>query len=274
MSSHSGILIFNGQMMNVDVKVTAALPLSKGLAALDEMSETKFTLMPHGEVSCAGFAKCDDRRFFLMYFPPKRRQFLWKNKHTGEKKAFIVWWPHLYLGVFFRGGAIEDGYAMVSKEKIASLSDKIGRAPLPNLSKKYGHICEGAKGMWNVMAKPEESVMQYADYFLKSEWISDINDHFPYVPKELYPPGWNFKAPIGGGELTIEDVNQKMIGIWEAVSEADPAAVMAMEWPQNFTIQDLVTMEWGSKPGVDGSVLSAAQIQSILGDPVVMTPNV
>lgn len=258
------MLIFGGSIMTVDLSISSSMPLSKALRALDEMSETKFTLMPHGEVSCAGFARYEDRRFFLMYFPPKRRQLLWKNKHTGEQKPFLLWWPHIYLGVFFRGGAIEDGYAMMSKKKISSVSDKIGRVPLPNLSKKFGHICEGAKGMWNVLAKPEESVMQYADYFLKSEWISDINDHWPYVPKDLWVPGWNFKQPISG-DLTIEDVNQKMLGIWESLSETDPKRVMELEWPEQFTIQELVTMEWGTKPGADGQTLTADQIQSILG---------
>lgn len=262
-SSHTGVLIFGGQAMTVEVNVHASMPLNKALKALDDMGETKFNLMPHGEVSCAGFARLEDRRFFLMYFPPKRRQLVWKNKHTGEQRAFIVWWPHVYLGIFFRGGAIEDGYAMFAKKKITSLSDKLGRAPLPNLSKKYGHICEGAKGMWSVMDRPDETAMKYAEYFLKSEWISDINDHWSYVPKELWVPGWDFKKPIQG-DSSIEDLNQKMIGIWEALSETDPRAVENLGWPEHFTIADLVTHEWKGKESLGGSPLSAEQIQSIL----------
>lgn len=268
---HSGILIFGGRAMTVEVNIHSSMPLTQALKSLDEMSETKFTLTPHGEVSCAGFARLEDRRFFLMYFPPKRRQLLWKNKYTGEQRAFVVWWPHTYLGIFFRGGAIEDGYAMFAKKKISSLTDKIGRVPLSNLSKKYGHICEGAKGMWSVMDRPDDTAMKYAEYFLKSEWISDINDHWPYVPKAFWVPGWDFKKPISG-ESTIEDLNQKMIGIWEALSEADPKAVENLDWPENFTIQELVEHEWKGKTGVDGSLLTAEQIQGILNPASQIVP--
>lgn len=198
-----------------------------------------------------------------MYFPPKRRQLLWKNKYNNEQRTFIVWWPHVYLGLFFRGGAIEDGYAMFSKKKITSLSDKLSRMPLPNLSKKFGHICEGAKGMWDITQRPEESALKYADYFFKSEWISDINDHWKYVPKALWVPGLDFTKNIGG-DLAIEDANQRMLGIWEALSETDPKVIENMDWKEDFTIQDLVHTEWEGKPMVDGSPISSAQIAEIL----------
>jgi hypothetical protein len=262
-SSHSGILLFGGKAMAVEVTIQGAMPVTQALKSLEEMSETRFTYVPHGEVSCAGFAKLEDRKFFLMYFPPKMRPLSWKNKHTGEQKIFSVRWPHTYVGVFFRGGAIEDGYAMFSKKKLTQPSDKVGRMPMPNLSKKFGHICEGAKGMWNIMARPEDTIMGYSEYFLKSEWISDINDHWGYVPKQLWVPGWDFTKPIQG-EMHIEELNQKMLGIWESLSDVDPKAADNMDWKETFTIQDLIQHEWNGKMGLDGSPLTQEQIASIL----------
>lgn len=263
MTSHSGILLFGGKAMAVEVSIQGALPITQALKSLEEMSETRFTYVPHGEVSCAGFAKLEDRKFFLMYFPPKMRPLSWKNKHTGEQKIFSVRWPHTYVGVFFRGGAIEDGYAMFAKKKLTQPSDRLGRMPMPNLSKKYGHICEGAKGMWNIMARPEETIMGYAEYFLKSEWISDINDHWGYVPKQLWVPGWDFNKPVGG-DLHIEELNQKMLAIWESLSDVDPKAADNMDWKENFTIQELIEHEWKGKTGLDGSPLTQEQIMQIL----------
>lgn len=263
MSSHTGILLFGGKAMAVELSIAGAMPITQALKSLEEMSETRFTYVPHGEVSCAGFAKLEDRKFFLMYFPPKMRPMSWKNKHTGEQKVFSVRWPHTYIGVFFRGGAIEDGYAMFSKKKLTQPSDKLGRMPLPNLSKKYGHICEGAKGMWNIMARPEDTIMGYAEYFLKSEWISDINDHWSYVPKQLWVPNWDFTKPIQG-EMHIEELNQKMLGIWEALSDVDPKAAENMDWKEHFTIQELIETEWKGKMGLDGSPLTQEQIANIL----------
>ena len=263
MTSHTGILFFGGKAMAVELNIAGAMPITQALKSLEEMSETRFTYVPHGEVSCAGFAKLEDRKFFLMYFPPKMRPLSWKNKHTGEQKIFSVRWPHTYVGVFFRGGAIEDGYAMFSKKKLTQPSDKLARIPMPNLSKKYGHICEGAKGMWNIMARPEDTIMGYAEYFLKSEWISDINDHWSYVPKQLWVPGWDFTKPIQG-EMHIEELNQKMLGIWESLSDADPKAAENMDWKENFTIQELIEIEWKNKMGMDGSPISQEQIAQIL----------
>lgn len=265
-NSHNGILIFGGKAMIVELNIQASMPVSQALKNLDEMSETRFTFVPHGEVSCAGFAKLEDRKFFLMYFPPKMRPLSWKNKHTGEQKLFNIRWPHTYIGIFFRGGAIEDGYAMFSKKRITSGTDKLGRMPMSNLSKKYGHVCEGAKGMWVVTAKPEETAAQYAEYFLKSEWISDINDHWPYVPKTLWVPGYDFKKPVGG-EQVIEDLNQKMLSIWESISETDPKVIDSMEWSETFSIAELIEFEWKGKMGADGSPLTTEQIANILHPP-------
>lgn len=261
--SFQAILLLGGKAMTVEVNVHSSMPIGQALKNLDEMSETKFTMVPHGDVSCAGFARLEDRKFFLMYLPPKRRQLLWKNKWTGEIKPFIVWWPHVYIGVFFRGGAIEDGYAMLSRKKLSSSADKLGRVPLSNLSKEFGHVCEGAKGMWNVLDRPETTVTHYVDYFLKSEWIGDINDHWPYVPKPLWPVGWDLTKKISGDQV-IEDLNQKLIGIWQALSEADPKAVENLEWTESFTIKQLIEHEWKGKQSSDGSPITAEQIQSIL----------
>lgn len=268
MSTKNAIILFGGRAYAAEMNIHASMPASQLLRGLEEMSETRFMLMPHGEVSCAGFARLEDRRFFLMYFPPRRRQLIWKNKYSGEQRAFIVWWPHVYIGVFFRGGAIEDGYAMCSREKLRSTKDPIGRLPLPNLSKKYGHICEGGKGMWNIMARPEDTAQQYAEYFWKSQWISDINDHWNYVPREFWPPGADFSQG-SIHESKIEEMNQGILGIWESISETDPRAVEKLAWPQHFSVEDLVHMEWKGKPSMDGqTILTAEQISQIMGSQI------
>jgi hypothetical protein len=264
-TSQNAVILFDGRAYSAELIVHASMPVSEALKGMDEMGETKFTFVPHGDISCAGFARFEDRRFYLMYFPPKRRQLIWRNKHNDERRQFVLWWPHVYLGIFFRGGSIEDGYAMASRKKLTSLQEKLCRLPLPNLGKKFGHICEGAKGMWNVMARPEESAYQYSDYFFKSEWLSDINDHWSFLPKDLYPAGWDFSKQIPS-ENQYEDLNQKILGVWEAISETDPRAVERIQWPEHFTIDDLVQAEWKGKMTIDGqSGITLEQIQSILG---------
>ena len=271
MSSMNSIVFFGGRAYASEIIVHSSMPISEAMKGMDEMSEAKFTFMPHGEVSCAGFARFEERRFFLMYFPPKRRQLIWKNKHSDERKTFVLWWPHVYLGIFFRGGAIEDGYAMCSTKKLQTVKDRLGRLPLPNLGKKYGHVCEGATGMWDVTARPEDSAYQYADYFFKSEWLSDINDHYGYLPKELYPSGWDFKNQGLPHENQIEDVNQKILQIWESISETDPRAIEKISWNLNFTIEELVQNEWKGKVLMDGhSQMTVEQIQGILNPPQIV----
>jgi hypothetical protein len=266
-NSQNALVFFQGRAYAAELNIHASMPVTDVLKGLDEMGETRFTFVPHGEVSCAGFARFEERRFFLMYFPPKRRQLIWKNKFTNERKAYIVWWPHVYLGIFFRGGAIEDGFAMCAKQKITNTKMMMARLPMPNLSKKYGHVCEGAKGMWDVTARPEDSAYQYADYFFKSEWVSDINDHWNLVPKELWPPGWDF-TKTAPNENQIEDVNQKILGIWEAISETDPKAIEKLPWKETFTIDELVKFQWQNKPTMDGhSTITTEQIQQILQGP-------
>lgn len=257
------IVFYQGRAYNVRVSIEASTPVEDAVKIFDEMSETRLTIIPHGEVFCAGFAKFEDRKFFLMYFPPKRRRLLWKNKLTQEKKEFIVFWPHFYIGIFFRGGAIENGYGMVSKKRLEKPSDKLGRLPMPNLSKKFGHICEGREGKWDIRARVEDTAVKYAEYFMNSEFISDINDHFPSVPKQFWPPNWDLSRPIG--ESNIEDVNQSVIGIWQALSEKNPKAIEeTVEWPETFTIGDLVLNEWRGKVSIGGNPISNVDLAEVV----------
>lgn len=264
MSSHSAILHYLGQTYVIEMNVMASMPTSRALKSLEEMSETKFTVLPHGKVSCAGFARLEDRKFFLMHLPPKRRQVLWKNKSSGEQTQFVVWWPHTYIGLFFRGGAIENGYAMVAKKEIVSSKDPLSPLPMPNMTcKKYGHICEGAKGYWDVTKTPEETAVTYADYFMKSEYVADINDHWRYVPEELYPPGWNLKKSIP--ETSYEDLNQQILRIWESLSETDSLKAQNLSWVMGFTLQDLIQNEWKGKPNMAGAPIGNEAIAQMLG---------
>lgn len=262
MSTHEGILFFDGKAVCVKLDIMASAPISQALKGLEELSEIRLTMVPHGEISCAGFARIEDRRFFLMYFPPRRRQILWRNKDTKEQKQYIVSWPHCYIGVFFRGGAIENGYAMVSRKKLASPKDRLSRLPLPNTSKKHGHICEGAKGMWEITRQPEETAVLYAEYFMKSEYISDINDHWPWVPKELWAPNWDYKLQIS--QSHYESLNQQTLSIWETLSEKDPKAVENISWGEHFSIQDLLEFEWNQKTGIDGNPIQPPQLANVI----------
>lgn len=270
---HRAILWFQGRAYNAHLILEDSAPIEDAVRGFDEMSETKFTLLPHGDATTAGFAKMEDRKFFLMHFPPGRRRLLWMNKYTEEQKEFIVWWPNIYIGLFFHNGGIEDGYAMLAKKKLTDINDPLGRIPLPNLSKKYGHICEGREGKWDIRVKPEETAPSYARYFMSSQYISDINDHFPYVPKQLWPSSFNFNEPMP--ETVCEDANQKMIGIWQALSEKDPKAVEAIDWPQNFTIKELIQQEWRGKVSLSGRPISLNDINQILhaGSVEFVAPN-
>jgi hypothetical protein len=256
------VVIMDGKYFAIDGNVVASGNASEIKKELEDMSLIPLTILPHEEISCAAFARVDERRFFLMYAPSKRRLIKWKNKSTGERKEFMVWFPHLYIGLFFRNGAIEHGHAMVTSKKIKTAKDLLNRLPLPNTSGVYGHICEGAKGAWDVTADTGDTAFSYIKYFLESEYISDINDHFQYVPKLFWPANWDLGKKIY--EDYVEQVNQEIFAAWQHTSETDIERVKTLDWGARFTIPDLIRAVWENSP--DGLGPAAGQIvNNILG---------
>lgn len=243
-------LMQDGKYYALEAQVVASGDAAEVDKLREEMGSINLTLLPHEtEVSCAAFARLEDRRLFVMYMPAARRTVLWKNKYTEEKRQFIVWMPHLYLGIFFRGGGIENGFAMVSKKKLTTLDQKLSMLPLPNVAKPYGHICEGKEGKWLITADPSETAVSYTKYFMQSEYISDINQHFPYVPKLFWPPGWSLDKKLH--EDAFEECNQGVLSLWQQLSETNLEGVKNADWREEFSLRDLVKATWMGVVGPD-----------------------
>jgi hypothetical protein len=250
------IVMFEGKFWAIDANVLAVGDAKDVKAELDNLAQVALTVLPHEQLGPAAFARMEERRFFLMYAPAQRRQLLWKNKQTQELKRYIVWFPHLYIGLFFRKGAIENGYAMVASKPIKKAEDLIGRLPLPNTSGQYGHICEGHQA-WNIKADSAETSMSYIKYFLDSEFISDINDHWQFVPKALWPPNWDLTRKIY--DEYHEQVNQEILANWQSLSETNLDMIKGLEWGAAFSLKDLVHANWDKEAG-------PGQMDSILGN--------
>jgi len=231
----------DGMWYALEGRIVANGPMSELLKSLQNRFSFAPVFLPYGDAGCAAFGQHDRRRFFLMYMEPKKRVIQYLNENTNARTAYSIIMPHMYIALFFRGGAIENGYALVAKKKIMSMKDQLGMAALPNLSLPYGHICTGTRAMWPITQDPAETAGSYLKYFLTSEFTAHINNHFTLVPKEIQPDQKLWRNDF-------YKANEEMLDKWQKYSdEKGMDGILALDWHVEHTLESIIRELWNIK---------------------------
>lgn len=232
------LFVRDGMWYAIEGRVVGVGPTSELLKSLQTRFSFSPTFLPYGDMGCASFGQHDRRRFYLMYLEPKKRVIQFLNEATREKKAYSLILPHTYIALFFRGGAIENGYALCSKKKVTSLKDPMGMLPFPNLSLPYGQICTGNRAMWPVTQDPSETAMSYLKFFLTSEFTAHINQHVQVLPKEVSMSADAARHDVYGG--CEESFNK-----WQKITdEKGLDGILAIDWKTEYTLESIIRELW------------------------------
>ena len=196
--------------------------------------------LPHADRGCVFLIQKENRRAYFMHLDARKRIILYQDETSHENFQYELILPPTYVAIFFRGGAIEASYAIITKKPIESMEDQAGIMPFPNISLPYGAICIGGKVTWSAREKPEKTAASYLEYFLASNFTSHINQHFDLLPNELAVP-----ATVG---LTAYARQKKIFENWQKLSkEGGRDAVENLDWKTQFTLGEMIKKIWEGK---------------------------
>lgn len=232
------ILLRDGMAYSYESKLLASSPIEDFIEVLNDRHTVNPVFLPHADRGCAAYARYGQQQMFLMYLEPQKRSFVYNLRDAAKtQRLYTVTNPHWYLAVFFNKNAIADGYALVAKRQLQSIDDAIGPMPVPNIYEGPGKICWGT-GAWQINKSPIENAPMCVDYFLKSEFNSDIVAHFKLVPPEL-------QVPANQVANNPNESNCKFFELWEKLSaEKSVADICSLDWKTPSTLRDLLGHVW------------------------------
>jgi hypothetical protein len=218
------------------VRESRPIPIMEYNKVLDERRRVKPVYVPPG---CVCYSRYDgNRSFYLMYMEPMERRIMFLNENNNKRTAYIIINPHTYLALFFRGGAIQSGHALVSEKLVSGPDDLFGMLPIPNVGAPHGQLCEGGKAMWDVAAETRDTALSYAKFFWKSEFTAHLNNHFKILPPELKPDCDYGAHPY----RACEEIFKK----WEDYSkEHGEHGITGLKWRVKWKLSEILARIWG-----------------------------
>lgn len=232
----------SGMVETQQITVESRCAISEHIKTLQEKMAHKPIFLPYGDRGCACFASKENRRFFLMYLAPDVKRVITYNPEggTAEHKQYDIHFPHTYIGMFFRGGAIEGGYAFVAKTKIITPEEMIGRLPVPNTNEN-AKLCEGNAAAFATHRDPTVTTNSYLEFFMKSNFTPHIMSHLKLLPQELRPANANADDQYRESWKKAQD---EIFTKWQAESEKGGEHVAGLAWQDQWPVEKVVADYW------------------------------
>ena len=236
----------DGTVMSLTLTVEGVGQMNDFFKVMKDHMSFEPLVLPHADRGCAFFTQKENRKVYFMYLDPRPRPISYMDESDNTLHQYEIILPPTYVAIFFRGGAIEGGYAVVAPKPIESNEDKLGILPMPNISVPYGRICEGGRATWSVKDNSTKVAASYIEYFLRSNFTSHINQHFDSLPKELSIPAES--ADAEGRRISAYRRQRMIFDAWQKISkEGGRDAIESMEWKTSFTVSDMIAEIWKGK---------------------------